>query len=223
MFIIDYSATLFGAMFFSGWVGAILSLVFIVALIIEIARDEYVLGYFSFVIYLLLTWLFTPLNPFAYIWHNPLEVLGFVLLYFAIGAVYSTIKYRAWAVRLIDDVREIKLKFIEKNELKIGFTDEIPAHLEQVWSNMLYKELSYDEFNTLKEGFGPGKHKAEIMNWISFWPFSAIGLFVADPLEKFVLWVYESLVSVYQGIWNRVIASRINISDVKNIKSPDRY
>lgn len=223
MVIFDIPGAIIGGMFLSGWLSAILSFIFIIALIIEIANEKHALGYASFFVYLIAMSIFTPVNTFTYIWHNPLDIVGFIVIYFALGAVYSTVKYRSWAATLINRVSEVKQQFIKDNNLSISVKDEIPSELTQSWSDALYKQVSYNEFQTLKEGFGPGRHKARILNWIAFWPFSAIGLFIAQPLEDLVNWLYAELVSVYKGIWTKLITSRINMSDVTNLKNPTHH
>lgn len=223
MFIFDTTGALFAGMFFSGWVGAVFSVIFIIALILEIANDKHALGYASFFVYLVAMSIFTPVNAFVYIWHNPLDVIGFIALYFAVGAAYSTVKYRSWAATLLNKVSEVKQRFIKEFNLSIDIKGEIPAELSQEWSDYLYKNLAYGEFETLREGFGPGRHKVKILNWIAFWPFSAIGLVIAQPLEDLVNWLYAKLTSIYKRIWENLIKKYINESDISDLKNPNRW
>ncbi len=218
MAIIDAPLALFGVMFFSGWLTTIFSIIFVLALIIEVANEKYVLGYVSLFGYSLALAIFTNINPFAYAWHNPWDAAGFVFGYFAIGAIYSIIKYRPWLSEIMERVREIKLEFIKLNSLNIEATEAIPAELTKAWQQYLANNIGYTDYNRIKSGFGPGSQKELILNWIAFWPFSAVGLLIAEPLEKLVNWIYSELIGIYKAMYRKIVSKYINLSDIENLK-----
>lgn len=218
MFFIDTPVALIGAMFFSGWLTTVFSAILVLALILEVANDKYVLGYVSLFAYAVVVSIFTDLKPFVYIWNNPLEFIGFLLCYFAIGGVYSLAKYRNWLKHVTLKIRDLKIAFIEAYDLTIRVTDDIPAELTKDWKNHLYYKLPSDDYSRIKGGFGPGYQKELILNWIAFWPFSAVGLFIADPLEKAVNWIYDELVDVYRNMYTKIINKYINVSDIEKLK-----
>lgn len=216
--MIELPLALIATMFFSGWLTTLLSAILVLALILEIANDRFILGYVSVFAYMVAIAIFTELTPFSYMWHNPLQVIGFLLGYFAIGGVYSVVKYRAWLKHVAIQIAEHKLSFINTHGLNILATEEIPEAYVKNWKDYMYQMLSSEDFGRLKSGFGPGKQKDLILNWIAFWPFSAVGLLIAEPLEKLVNWIYDELVAVYRNIYTRIVSKYINVSDITNLK-----
>lgn len=216
--LITTPVALISTMFFSGWVLGIFSLILIVGLILEVANDNFGAGYFTILIYALAAWAFTDLNIFAYIWHNPGNVVGFIAVYGVIGAVYSLMKYRDWVNALGLQLHDIKVAFIKSKQLSIEPTDAIPEEHIKAWKDTVQNLLGYSRFAQISSGFTPGAQYDLIMNWIVFWPFSAVGLFIADPIRAFFTWLYETLVVVYRRIWNRAISKHINVSDISNLR-----
>lgn len=209
---------LVGVMFFSGWLPMVFSTILVLALILEIANDRFVLGYFTLFVYAVAMAIFTEINPFVYIWHNPLQAIGFLIGYFLVGGVYSVIKYRAWLKDVAIQISEFKRQFIADRELNISITEEIPSAQSNEWKSYLRQKMDSDDYSRIRSGFGPGYQKDLILNWIAFWPFSAVGLLVAEPLEKFVNFLYNELVAVYRNIYTRIITKYINIADIENLK-----
>lgn len=214
----DLPVALIGVMFFSGWLPMVFSTILVLALILEVANDRFLLGYFTLFVYSVVLAVFTEINPFTHIWHNPLEAIGFLIGYFLIGAGYSVVKYRAWLKDVAIQIGLFKELFINQHGLNILIKDEIPVDFTQRWKEFLYHKMSHDDYTRIKSGFGPGYQKDLILNWIAFWPFSAVGLLVAEPLEKFVNFLYNELVAVYRNIYTRIISKYINIADIENLK-----
>ena len=210
--------TIISTMFFGGWLTAVFSTILVIALIVEIANDKYVSGYVTFFVYALVLAGFTDVNLFAYTWHNPWQVVGYIASYAVIGAIYSVIKYRPWLIGVMKEVSIIKAEFIELNGLTIELTEAIPVELSTAWSNYLRTNMGYLNYSRIRSGFGIGAQKELILNWIAFWPVSAIGLLVAEPIEKFVNWMYDELVEVYRSMYAKIVSKYVNISDLQNLK-----
>jgi hypothetical protein len=215
MFIIDTTGSLLGAMFFSGLVSTLFSAIFVIIAILLVAAEEFAWGYVTLIVYATLLAIFTPINPFMTIWHNPLQVLGFFILYFVIGAIYSTLKYGSFVRKLIQKVKDIKQGFISEHNLTIQTTDEIPEEFQKVWKEYKNHKLSYSDKSKLEKGIRPTDQASLIMNWIAFWPFSAIGLFIADPLKHLVTSIYEHMISIYSKMYDHIVSKNINIKDIK--------
>lgn len=213
MYIVDLPVLLFSSMFVSLW-GAIFSSIFLIVAILVIAAEEFWAGYVVFFVYIILMAIFTPANPFLYLWHNPAQAVGFFIGYFAIGAVYSTIKYWSFVKKMVNIVKELKHQFIAENKLSITETEEIPEVFKTKWDSYKSLNMDYPDKSRLNRGLKPGENKSMIMNWIAFWPFSAVGLFVADPLRHLVTSIYQHLVSIYGKMYEKVVSSHINIKDI---------
>lgn len=216
--MLDLPIALVSVMFFSGWLPLLFSSILVIALILEIANDRFGLGYFTLVVYAAALSIFTEINPFKYVWNNPFDAFGFLIGYFVIGAGYSIIKYRSWLKDVAIQIGLFKEQFVRTNDLAISVNEEIPASHKESWKRYLYDKMAYDDYKRIKSGFGPGYQKDLILNWIAFWPFSAVGLLVAEPLEKFVNFSYTELVAVYRNIYTKIINKHINVADIQDLK-----
>lgn len=216
--MLDLPIALVSVMFFNGWLPLLFSSILVIALILEIANDRFGLGYFTLVVYAAALSIFTEINPFKYVWHNPFDAFGFLIGYFVVGAGYSIIKYRSWLKDVASQIGLFKEQFIRTNDLTISVNDEIPASHKELWKRYLRDNMNYDDYDRIKSGFGPGYQKDLILNWIAFWPFSAVGLLVAEPLEKFVNFLYTELVAVYRNIYTKIINKYINVADIQDLK-----
>jgi hypothetical protein len=214
MFIIDSVGLLFGAMFLSGLMPLIFSVVFIIAAILLAEYEHFGANYFVMLVYIVILAIFTSINPFMYIWHNPGNAVGFVVIYFFAGAILSIPKYRTVIKHVIDELKICKQDFIEVSGLHIKLTDEIPMELTNAWNTYKQNNMEYKDRQKLKEGLSPLDMSEYILNWIAFWPFLLVGMFIADPLQAIVTFIYNQLGSIYSRIYNRLI-SGINVADLK--------
>lgn len=214
MFIVDVPMAIISSMFFSSIFATIFSVIFILAAILITASEEFAIAYFAFFVYIALMAIFTPINPFMFVWHNPTQAFGFIVGYFAIGSIYSTIKYWSFVKKMVNVIKECKKQFILNNKLPISVRDEIPETWTTRWSDFKYHELNGSDRRCINSGLRPAQNVDMIMNWIAFWPFSAIGLFVADPLKHLVTSIYQHLVSIYGKMYEKIVSSNINMKDL---------
>lgn len=212
--MLELPVAVFTGMFLVGFTPLIFSVVFFLALILFTSTEEWGLAFVGLVAYSILMAIFTPTNPFMVVWHNPLDSIGFLIGYFVIGAGYSVVKYVSFVKKAVNLVKEAKLSFIENNKLTIAVTDEIPEELSRDWVNFRNEKLPSNISNKLWKGLRPSDQKELIVNWIAWWPFSAIGLFIADPLREIVNAIYSWLVGLYGKMYDRIV-SAINVSDLK--------
>ena len=214
MILVSDTLALFGVMFFSGLLPAILSVIFVIAVILATASETFTVAYVAFVIYLIAFAIFGSANPFTFVWHNPGQAFGFFIGYFVLGAMYSIAKYWSYVTKVVNIVKDIKKNFIIDNNLTISVLDEIPEDYQSKWKTYRYNRLNHTDRDRV-DNLRATQQKALIMNWIAFWPFSAVGLFVAEPLKHLVTSIYEHLVEVYGKMFERIVSSKININDLK--------
>lgn len=215
MFAFENFLALVDLFFFSGFWSTTLSVSFIVLSLIFVAYEKYTIEYFLFGAAFLGLQFFTDVQPATYIWHHPLEVLTYCGGYLAIGGVYSMIKYWSFVRRVLKEVRELKIAFIRSKDLAISPTDPIPEEHKAVWQSKLKNELkTMDGYEIVNGGISPANQKARLTNWIAFWPFSAIGLFLADPLKHSVILVRKLLSRSYELMFSRLIKRYIHLSDI---------
>ncbi len=207
---------IFASMFFGGWASLIFSLGFVIALILLTAEENFVVGYILTVIYLILMAIFSNSNPFVWIWHHPSELLGFGLMYIIIGGAYSIIKYRSFVSKSLLEIQQLKRKFITDLSIAINVTQEIPDDMKGYWKEYVQRNSQYPSlYSSIRRGFRPSDNATLIINWITFWPFSLIGMFFADFLSSIFRWAYNILSEVYTSVYNRLVSSYINSKDLE--------
>lgn len=210
---VEYPLLLIDTLLFgSGVLSLILTIVFVCVVILSVSSEYITLSYIALCAYLLALTIFTPINVYDVVTTNPIQVLQFVVGYLLIGALYTVVKYRSYVVNIVNEVQTLKKRFIDENKLLIKVTDELPN--KDSWNNFI-RDYNYNLYYTLKHGITPGSQKTLITNWIVFWPFSAVGLFVAHPLEHVVTLIYNSLQSVYHKMYYKLITSKLNITDIE--------
>jgi hypothetical protein len=112
---------------------------------------------------------------FSAITHNPVNALVVILSYFAIGALYSVIRWWRYCANKIEDIKEMF------GEIRDG---DYASH------------MSYMVNITLKVS----NNKSLIFLWIGYWPISSIWLILNDPITKIVKWIFHQLRSIYESI-----------------------
>ena len=214
MFIFDMTGLLMSAMFGGIWASTF-TVIFIVAVILLTAVEDFGWSYAAFIVYALALTIFTSANPFLYVWHNPLNSIEFFVGYFVLGAIFAIIKYWSFIQKIVQKIKDIKKQFIQDNKLKISTTDEIPEEYQSKWESCKSDKLSSSEQRKIRNGLRPSDNASLITNWIAWWPFVAVGLFVADPLRHLVTSIYEHLVATFGRIYERIVTKNINMTDLK--------
>lgn len=215
MFIIDAPSMLIGALFFSGFWPLFLTIVFIIVAILSSTSEAFTVSYIATVIFAILLAIFTTVNPFVAIWNHPAMAFGLLIAYIGVGSLYSVYKYSVTFRKIVASVSKAKAEYINLNNLNIAVTDPIPELYMLNWKSFRYNNSyytnGYDHSYYTKER---RIDKTRIMNWIVFWPFSAVGVFVADPLHALVTHAYNMMVSTYKLIRTNIIKGYLNESDL---------
>lgn len=217
MLLFQYGDLFFSKMFTDGGLlGIIVSIAFILAELMFVSFDKPGWTFSIFIAYAIEMALFQNINLATFIWHHPAEVAQFGILYFVLGGLYSVVKFWSNARSKLKLVREIKQRYLENHpEIQIDINDPIPSEYSRNWMNYLKDRLPSEDYEFVVEHkLSPGSIKDLIIIWIMFWPFSALGLFVASPFSKIGKFVYNTLVDVYHKIRLATIKRFINIEDL---------
>lgn len=207
---------------FNDVVTTVSTITVVCALILLTESERYISGAASFVVYLLLLEWFTDADIFSWIWHNKLLTLGYILGYFAMGAVYSAVKYHFFVNDFSDDVLKIKGDFVRNFGASGSTVDEpIPTELQSKWRDYLGTNISsryhMSTYGNLADCVSPKNQVERLCIWIGYWPFSAVGLLVARPLQRLVTEIYNRLQSIYIRIYNKAIGKLLG-SDMEKSK-----
>ena len=140
-----------------------------------------------FVIGLVLIEVFSPYHPITYLITHPLYSGIVLLVYVAGGALWCIVKWASYTDLLKTAYLDYKAKwqtenpnyrpesFVASAKLKFGF-------------NIPTKDSKPEEYREFV-----GKHKAAIYMWITFWPISALGTLIDDPLRRLRRFIYARI------------------------------
>ena len=216
MLLLQYGDLFFSKMFMGGTWALVISIAFILAELLFVSFDKPGWTFSIFVAYAVEMAVFQNINLATFIWAHPVDVAQFAIMYFVVGGLYSVLKFWANAREKLREVRDIKKMYLEKYpEIRININEPIPSECSRNWLNHLKDKLPGSDYEFVVERkLSPGAIKDLIIVWITFWPFSALGLFVARPLDRIGKFVYNSLVDVYHKIRLATIKRFINIEDL---------
>lgn len=211
---------------FNDVVTTVSTLTVVCALILLTENEKYISGVFSFLAYLLILEFFTGADIFAWVWNNKLLTLAYMIGYFVIGAFYSVAKYYFYANDFSDEVLKHKTKWLELNHktLDVSVSQPMTGAELQSWQDYFGNHISSKYKNTSAYGISPlmwiaPRNQTErLCIWIGYWPFSAVGLLVARPLQRLVNRMYEALQGIYNNIYSKALG-KLNITDFDNPKT----
>lgn len=131
-------------------------------------------------------------SPIAWVLANPLQTAFIAGGYYIAGVVYTYFKWFRFCVSKKRDYLARKREFLNSN----GITgDEIPDHLRR-------------HFGQTATAPQVRHHKSTILMWLTYWPFSLAGTFVADLIHNVFIGLYNhiagSLQRVSDNVWKNV-------------------
>ena len=133
------------------------------------------------------------------------RVVGFILGYFAVGALWSLPKCYCMLRGVREQLQEMRDNFKDEKGIPIG--SPIPEEHLVPWENRvnnshIYYEygVEYDKDN--KKIVAPRfrKYRGKLIMWACLWPWSFIWTFIRHP----VLWGIELAVDWMQGLYQRM-------------------
>jgi hypothetical protein len=153
-------------------------------------------------------------NLFSYVKDHLLETLVGILVYLAIGVVWSLCKWFTFLHKFKREFLAAKQEFITAHNL--------PAETEITRDFLTSLQAKYWEIESEQMDKGPFKHhprfkdvsfpysllyrptaysnKNKIIAWMSLWPFSFIGTLINDPVRRLFLFLFNQLKSFYEKI-----------------------
>jgi len=154
------------------WMGGLFLLFMVDVALCE--SDEFTWGTVLLMAGVALTaWLGGDINPFTYLWHNFAEIVKFFAFYFAIGGLWSIVKWYFYLLKLRD--RMLNTTAVGK-KMRTS-----PEGMRNVRPDASYA----------------ANNKGRIMGWIGHWPFSVIGTFLGDFIKRIVTSIYNVLSKLY--------------------------
>jgi hypothetical protein len=130
-------------------------------------------------------------NVLAFVNHHPL-LLGFgVVGYFAVGTVWSVMRWWLFVHDQRNRYDEARLEFCQEHNLD----GTIPEHLHQEWQEQLINRKRRIEIRPKAI-----KHKSRILMWMAYWPGSMFWTILNDPVRKACRFIYRHIHDYLQEI-----------------------
>lgn len=159
------------------------------------------------------------------IFNNPLAWVGWGVVYFVAGGVWSFVKWQFFLNEKAEAFGEAKLKWLRKynrsgdrlpeEELDVDIKTKIPPNLISTFNKFLSDEYYHYRFNprgdygdNTLDGVIPSAkdNKEKLVTWILWWPTSFVWTMLNDPLVKFANWMYSKFQSLYTKMAKRSFA-----------------
>ncbi len=167
-----------------------------IILLVLLEWDQGAIATLTLVATLLVLQFLGDVNVYGYVSHHPWTVVLGALGYLAAGTCWAIAKWwfyvseqRAW-------YDELRGAFLRVHGYERG--SQMPDSLQSPWQRCLAsarKERRRLDVHPLAAG-----HKARILGWMSYWPWSASWTLLKDPVRKAFLSIYHHLADYLQEI-----------------------
>lgn len=148
---------------------------------------------------------FTNAPVLEFVQENPIYVIYGVLGYLGIAAVWAFVKWRMFYLpKLFDRYEELRSDFLKNRGLK-----EMPA--DQTVRDA-FNATNEVKILNISQRRMVSNNKGRITVWMAYWPFSFIGTFVGDFLQRVFASVYQAIANSLQSMSDRM-ASRYSELD----------
>lgn len=193
---------------------SVLTVVVVIVLLTLTVDNNFTPSSFTVLAYIILISAFTEHNVFKIAYANLGQVIGWVVAYLSIGALFSVLQYWNRLKTIVNIMQPIKAAFIEKYDLSIKPQDPVPSSHHLEWNRFRSESLSSHQRELINLGTSPSSLKGTIIGWITFWPFIAAGWFISGSIRRITHAIYHSLVDVYSKIYHNLVTKHINITDL---------
>jgi hypothetical protein len=131
------------------------------------------------------------------------ETFLFIGAYLVVGIIWSFIKWFSFLMAFRNKYREAKESWLALKGLPFNLV--LTADQQEAF----FKAIAYDTYRGNRMTFKPKAttNKGRIVAWMSFWPFSAIGTIINDPVRRFFSFLFNQFKATYQRMSDRVMAS----------------
>lgn len=139
---------------------------------------------------------------------NPGHTALLILSYFAIGIVWSIVKWYFFVHNKMVKYNNFKAKFLADNKAE-SLTGELAVKFMNWLAN------NYEARAEGIDGTAPtaSEHKAALTRWGTYWPFSIVGTLLNDVVRRTWEYIYEMLQTTYQRMSEAIFKSAT--ADVK--------
>lgn len=151
----------------------------------------------SLVATLLLLHFLGGVNLAGYVLEHPITVLTIALGYFAAGTVWAITKWWFHVHEQRARYDEARQQFSQLH----GLAGSIPDKLRPQWVEFL--EVQGSGRHRIEVRPRAREHKARILTWMTYWPWSLTWTVLNDPVRKAFLYIYRQIQDHLQEISDR--------------------
>lgn len=152
---------------------------------------------------------------FGEILSHPVKLLMWLAIYFAVGTIWSIIKWFSKLHQKHDQYLEFKEKFITNHpELALRPNEPIPDSRWEMFARQLAASGYCANPNTYA-GEAPAREnvkphwrawRGRLTGWILWWPTSAFWTILSDPMVRLANWIRDRFRRVYSAIADRTFS-----------------
>lgn len=159
---------------------------------------------------------FGLVNILAFVKDNTVASLGYVGLYVVGGVAWSFVKWFSYLRNYRDQFRDYKTKFLTGQGLPLT-TSIVEPTLLKTFKDWLGSDYHWrrGDVNLLGlqnlERPRARNNKGRIVAWCSYWPLSAIGTVLNDPVRRFFTWLFNAFSSLYQRMSDYVFRNDVEL------------
>jgi hypothetical protein len=149
-----------------------------------------------------------------------MNLVGFVIL----GVMWSFAKWWFFILRRRDSLSSIRKSFVSRLDIKLdnisaSIEDPMPAEHKETFRNYLneegywkteHRKYCSEDHQTATLIPAATDHKAKIVGWMVFWPWSALWTLLNDPLRRIFNHIFKVLKETYQKISEKVFGNISN-------------
>jgi hypothetical protein len=153
----------------------------------------------TFLATLLLLQFLGDLNIYGYVIDHPLTVALGVVGYFSLGTLWAIARWWFYVREQRSGYDELRSAFLRVHRLEPQ--GPMPEGLQHQWQRCM--ELATRNGRRLDVRPLTARHKADILRWMSYWPWSFSWTMLKDPVRKAFLMIYHNIAEHLQEISDR--------------------
>ncbi len=153
----------------------------------------------TFLVTLLLLQSLGDVNLFGYAIAHPWTVVVGAVVYFVLGTGWAVVKWWFYVRKQRAWYDELRAAFLRLHGLDPR--SALPEELQATWQRCL--ERARKSGRPLEVRPLAARHKAYIVHWMAYWPWSLTWTLLKDPVRQACLTIYHSLAEYLQEMSDR--------------------
>jgi hypothetical protein len=161
---------------------------------------------FSLFVFVIACQFMGGIDVINYVKNNPITILSVFFAYFAIGTLWSVVKWYFYCSDALQSFLEAKQEYIETNK---SFDATIfKQWLKHAVASHSFRAKHRITFNgEIDIPPSVSNHKEDILGWMTFWPISMLCFLFSDIITRVYNRIYMYITKFLQSISDRIFES----------------